>query len=50
MNPNMVNNELYLEVKRKWRSIYPIYFDSSKTLQQGTSSLTQAADSPKTSA
>jgi len=47
MNPNMVNNELYMEVKHKWRSIYPIYFDSSKTLQQGTTSPTQVDDCPK---
>ena len=50
MNPNMVNNELYMEIKHKWRSIYPIYFDSSKTIQQGTTPHTQAEDSPKISA
>lgn len=50
MNPNMVNNELYMEVKHKWRSIYPIYFDSSKTLQQGKVLLTQAEDFQRTNA
>jgi len=24
-------NELYLEVKGKWKSLYPVYFDASKT-------------------
>lgn len=46
----MVNNELYMEVKHKWRSIYPIYFDSSKTLQQGKVLLTQAEDFQRTNA
>lgn len=32
----MINvNELYLEVKGKWKSIYPIYFDSTKTIAEG---------------
>jgi hypothetical protein len=31
-------NELYLEVKGKWNSLYPIYFDSSKTIQEGKNS------------
>lgn len=32
----MINmNELYLEVKNKWKSLYPIYFDQSKTIQEG---------------
>ena len=32
----MVNNELYMEVKGKWKSVYPIYFDASKTIAEGT--------------
>lgn len=32
----MINvNELYLEVKGKWKSLYPIYFDSTKTIAEG---------------
>ncbi len=32
----MINaNELYLEVKNKWKSLYPIYFDSTKTIAEG---------------
>jgi len=32
----MINvNELYLEVKNKWNSLYPIYFDSNKTIAEG---------------
>jgi len=28
----MINmNELYLEVKGKWKSLYPVYFDASKS-------------------
>lgn len=46
-NNIMMNmNELYLEVKGKWKSLYPIYFDASKTVKQGNSQLTQAADCP----
>lgn len=29
----MVNNELYMEVKGKWKSVYPIYFDASKSIK-----------------
>lgn len=42
----MINNELYLEVKGKWKSIYPVYFDASKTLQQGKLPSSQVVDYP----
>jgi hypothetical protein len=29
-------NELYLEVKGKWKSLYPIYFDATKSYKQGS--------------
>ncbi len=33
----MINmNELYLEVKGKWKSLYPIYFDATKTIKEGS--------------
>lgn len=28
--------ELYREVKKKWVSIYPAYFDSTKSIAEGT--------------
>jgi hypothetical protein len=32
----MINmNELYMEVKGKWKSLYPIYFDSNKSIAEG---------------
>lgn len=37
-------NELYLEVKGKWKSLYPIYFDATKTIQQGKSRDIKDAD------
>lgn len=43
-------NELYLEVKGKWKSLYPIYFDATKSIKQGTSPPTQAAVYPSSSA
>lgn len=39
-------NELYLEVKNKWKSLYPIYFDASKTIQEGILYMTKDADYP----
>ena len=46
----MINHELYLEVKNKWKSLYPIYFDASKTIQEGTAQNTQAEGSPSINA
>ena len=31
----MNTEELYREIKNVWQSVYPIYFDSSKTIAQG---------------
>jgi hypothetical protein len=43
----MINmNELYLEVKGKWKSLYPIYFDATKTIKEGSILLIQDADFP----
>lgn len=46
----MINQELYLEVKNKWKSVYPIYFDASKTIQEGNTHNTQAGGYRSTSA
>lgn len=43
-------NELYLEVKGKWKSLYPIYFDATKTVKQGNASPTQEDVSHSSSA
>ena len=42
----MISNEMYLEIKGKWKSLYPIYFDSSKTIQQGIYVVMKAGGSP----
>jgi hypothetical protein len=34
-----VNEMLYHEVKGKWNSLYPIYFDKSKTVKEGKASI-----------
>lgn len=46
----MINTEqLYQEVKRVWKSVYPIYFDSTKTIAEGQPLLIQAVGSPNSS-
>ena len=30
-----VNEMLYHEVKGKWNSLYPVYFDKTKTVKEG---------------
>lgn len=47
---SMINNELYIEVKNKWKSLYPIYFNSTKTLQEGNHLSRKAGDYPLSSA
>lgn len=43
-NNKMINNQLYLEVKGKWKSVYPIYFDSTKTIAEGNTILNKGVD------
>lgn len=46
----MINvNELYLEVKGKWKSLYPIYFDSTKTIAEGNASFNARKETVKRS-
>ena len=37
--------EFYMEVKKKWKSLYPAYFDKTKTIAQGTTTPTQVEKS-----
>lgn len=38
-----MEEELYLEVKKVWKSIYPAYIDLEKTVAEGITHLTQVA-------